>query len=274
MPAKLSQSINWQAPWYRTLTIPPCPTNFPHVKDWLNTAITSPIYNYQNKPICFVAQDDLPPNTAYETFIAQTAQIPTRDNFHDLLGGVIWLNYPKTKAVFNALHQQDIEQHGITAQRTPLRNWLTVFDENGGIVVSCDNKLLQALQQFDWHTALWQRQAQWASDTAFFAFGHALLEKLITPRLPITGHCLLLHVDSDFFGLNIQQQRETLDNWLSTFFWRQHNDLTAKMFQPLPILGIPQYCDGQNVEFYQNKTVFRDKRKSPPVPIFALNRKT
>lgn len=277
----LYQQINWQASWYRTLSIPPCPPHdskgdcqdFATVKDWLNHTLTSPIYNAKNLAIEFVSQNELPPNTAYETLIANTGKIPTRDNFHDLLGGVIWHNYPKTKAVFNALHQQDISEHGITAKRTPLRNLLTVFDENGGIVVSCDNKLLQALQQFDWHTALWECQAQWASDTAFFAFGHALLEKLITPRLPITGHCLLLHVDSDFFGLDVQQQRDTLDNWLSALFWRQHNDLNSKMFQPLPILGIPQFCECQSLEFYQNKSVFRDKRNTPPVPIFALNRK-
>lgn len=270
----LYHAINWQALWYRTLTIPPCHTNFHHVKDWLNTANTSTIYNYRNQPINFVAQDDLPPNTAYETFIAQTGHIPTRDNFHDLLGGVIWLNYPKAKAVFNQLHQQDIEKNGVQHQRSLIRNILTLFDENGGVVVSRDKRLLQELQQFNWQSALFDKKSQWLDGhTQFFPIGHALLEKLITPRNNITAHVILLDVSDGFFNQTIEQQRDTLDKFLCHFSLNlaQKADLTSKMFQPLPVMGIGGFSHHQTLAFYQDKTIFREPRNAPPSGIYRLN---
>lgn len=264
----LYQSINWQAPWYRTLMIPPCPTNFRHVKDWLNAAITPPIYNHQNKPIDFVVQDDLPAHTAYESFIAHTGKVPTRDNFHDLLGGLIWLNFPKTKAAFNRLHQQDIDQVGIQNTRTPLRNALTLFDENGGIVVSSDLSVLQALQRFDWQDALYAQRHSWQDHRSeFFPIGHALLEKLITPRKAITSHVLLIHTTPEWFVQSSYQQRADLDNFISRWLWRV--DFMPKMLQPLPVMGIPGFC-AQGSDFYADKAVFRDNRQARSVQIWTL----
>ena len=286
MMNQLYHQINWQAPWYNKLAIPPLfsllkdtfsianpikPVDNP-VKDWLNFSLTTPIYTYQHHPIHFVAQDDLPANTAYETFIAQTGNIPTRDNFHDLLGGLIWLNFPKTKAVFNQLHQQDIEKNGIQPKRSLLRNILTLFDENGGVVVSDDIALLQALQSFDWQTCLYAKRQTWLTEHAlFFPIGHALLEKLIDPRPNITAHVILLQVEPNWLSQDSQTQRQRLDDFLSQFFLAlaNHETLTSKMFQPLPVLGIPNFWQPQTLYFYQNKDIFRVARLAPPSPIYT-----
>ncbi|MFW2177097.1 MULTISPECIES: DUF3025 domain-containing protein [unclassified Moraxella] len=241
-----------------------------------NLANGNLLQNYQKMPIKFVSQQALPANTAYETFIAETGQVPTRNNLHDWLGGLIWLSFPKTKAVFNQLHQQDILENGVTAKRTAIRNVLTLFDENGGVVVSSDRRVLTALQQFDWQTALWQYRQSWlgTSDirqqTTFFPIGHALLEKLIEPRLPICSHTLLIEVTDEFFGQTLPCQRQQLDDFLTDYFFHKTSQLTSKSFQPLPVLGIPNFCPNQSADFYQNTQVFRERQQREPVTIWQF----
>lgn len=269
----LYQAIDWQAPWYQALaTLTAATTENASVADSLNAQLPDGLTNAFAKPLKFVSQDSLPEGMAYESFIAQTGNIPTRDNFHDLLGGLIWLNFPKMKAVFNQLHEQDIAQYGIQAARSRLRNVLTLFDENGGVVVSEQLPVLQALQSFDWHTALWRYRDQWQHSTQFFPIGHALLEKMIEPRLGICAHCLLVQADRGFFELDKFSQRAQLDNWLSAFFLQHAANLHSKGFQPLPVLGIPEFVAEQDASFYQNTQVFRPKptRKSSAVHQFLL----
>src|SRR5512138_3574993 len=45
-------------------------------------------------PLRFVAHGALPRGEAYETFIARTASVPTRDNGHDFFNGLVWLRWP------------------------------------------------------------------------------------------------------------------------------------------------------------------------------------
>lgn len=263
---KLTQQINWQAPWYQTLTVPTIMYDCASVYAWLNhQTIQNPILTYQGLAIQFVSQSALPDNTAYESFIGDTGNICTRDNLHDLLNGLIWLNFPKTKAVLNYLHTHDIAHNGITAHRSPLRNALTLFDENGGVVVSSDVKILIQLQAFDWQNALFSNRKKWQSPNQrvqFFPFGHALLEKLVTPRKNITSHVLLLNVSQDFFTLTITEQRVKLDGILAKSFLANYQEiLQSKNFQPLPVMGIPNFCaENKEREFYQDKDVFREAK--------------
>lgn len=242
----------------------------------------SRIANFEKLPIHFVEQACLPEGEAYESFIANTGKIPTRDNHHDLLNGLIWLNFPQAKAVFNELHAKDILQHGIHNARTALRNALTVFDENGGIVVSSDRLLLEQLQAFKWHAALVTHRANWLAQhrtIAFFPFGHALLEKLLNPRKNITSHTLLILVDEGWFGQSIATQRNQLDTAIAKLFHQlampdladNAVKLSSKSFQPLPIMGIPGYsADNAIPAFYQDEAVFRHPRAFS-APIFSLN---
>lgn len=241
----------------------------------------SRIVNFEKLPIRFVEQACLPESEAYESFIANTGKIPTRDNHHDLLNGLIWLNFPQAKAVFNELHAKDILRHGIHNARTALRNALTVFDENGGIVVSSDKLLLEQLQAFKWHAALVTHRTNWLGQhrtIAFFPFGHALLEKLLNPRKNITSHTLLILVDEGWFEQSIDSQRNQLDTAIAKMF-RQlampnlaNNavNLSSKSFQPLPVMGIPGYSNDNVIPaFYQDEAVFRRPRAFS-APIFLL----
>lgn len=263
----LLSQIDFSQKWYKNLHIPNIEfSDNLTVYDWLNQSNRCENFvNSQNLPLQFVAQDDLSDNIAYESFIANTGKIPTRDNFHDLLNGLIWLNFPKTKAVFNQLHQQNIIEFGIGNARTPLRNALTLFDENGGVLISSSSEILHALQQFNWQTAFLSYEWQ---DSEFFAVGHALLEKLITPRKNITAHCLLLTVDKDWFQQDLKIQRQQLDDFLAKFFLQ--TVLQPKMFQPLPVLGVPNYCE-QDADFYADTSVFRERRAGEPAKIWHFS---
>lgn len=294
--------IDFNQPWYHYLTYFP---NFPkldakhpyathsqapaiNIVENLNACLdryedvnASRIVNFEKLPIRFVEQACLPESEAYESFIANTGKIPTRDNHHDLLNGLIWLNFPQAKAVFNELHAKDILRHGIHNARTALRNALTVFDENGGIVVSSDKLLLEQLQAFKWHAALVTHRTNWLGQhrtIAFFPFGHALLEKLVNPRKNITSHTLLILVDEGWFEQSIDSQRNQLDTAIAKLFrqlampYLADNavKLSSKSFQPLPVMGIPGYSDDNVIPiFYQDEAVFRRPRAFS-APIFPL----
>lgn len=299
-------SIDFDKPWYHYLTYFP---NFPkldakhthsthshapainaiNIVENLNACLdrfedvnASRIANFEKLPIRFVDQACLPEGEAYESFIANTGKIPTRDNHHDLLNGLIWLNFPQSKAVFNERHAKDILQHGIHNARTALRNALTVFDENGGIVVSSDRLLLEQLQAFKWQAALVTHRANWLAQhrtIAFFPFGHALLEKLVNPRKNITSHTLLILVDEGWFEQSIDSQKNQLDSAIAKMFRELEMPdlagnavkLSSKSFQPLPVMGIPGYsADNAIPAFYQDEAVFRPPRAFS-APIFPLH---
>ena len=295
--------IDFNQPWYHYLTYF---ANFPELEaththathshapaisivenlnaclDGFEDVNASRIANFEKLPIRFVEQACLPEGEAYESFIANTGKIPTRDNHHDLLNGLIWLNFPQAKAVLNELHAKDILRHGIHNARTALRNALTVFDENGGIVVSSDRLLLEQLQAFKWQAALVTHRANWLAQhrtIAFFPFGHALLEKLLNPRKNITSHTLLILVDEDWFAQSIASQRNQLDTAIANMFRQlampdlagNAVKLSSKSFQPLPVMGIPGYsADNVIPAFYQDEAVFRHPRAFS-APIFPLH---
>ena len=199
-----------------------------------------------------------------------------------MLNGLIWLNFPQSKAVFNELHAKDILRHGIHNARTALRNALTVFDENGGIVVSSDRLLLEQLQAFKWQAVLVTHRTNWLAQhrtIAFFPFGHALLEKLVNPRKNITSHTLLILVDEGWFEQSIDSQKNQLDTAIANVFRQLATPdladnavkLSSKSFQPLPVMGIPGYsADNVIPAFYQDEAVFRHPRAFS-APIFPLH---
>jgi hypothetical protein len=188
----------------------------------------------------FVEQSALPAGEAYESFIARTAGVPTRDNLHDLLNGLVWLSYPLTKRRLNKLHAQEISLRGITTPRGPLRDALTLFDENAAVLQAPD-ELLDALRRRDWTELFVQRRAAWQS-AKLLVFGHALLEKLLQPRKAITAHVWVVpHLDDAAIAASLDPER-----------------LSAKALLPLPVLGVPGWwAANEEPAFYEDASVFR-----------------
>ena len=196
----------------------------------------------------FVSQGELPTDIAYEAFIYAHKRVPTRDNLHDFFNGLCWLRFPKTKSRLNFLQAQEITSQGVGATRGPLRDALTLFDENVLLMQSSD-ALWQALQDRDWIKLFVQLRDEWQS-AHVVAFGHALLEKLVTPYKSITAHVYRIASDID------AQNDQALDDWLASNL--QPNFLATKPFLPLPVLGIPEWWpENEDASFYADTQVFR-----------------
>ncbi len=212
--------------------------------------------------------------TAYETLIADTGQIPTRDNLHDLFNGWIWLTFPKTKALLNRYQAEQIAQLGITGKRGKVRDAITVLDENGAILITANPNISQALQNFDWQNCLVKPYLLWHNfygldnqnntQAMLMLCGHALIEQLVNPRKPLCSHTFILHVEEDFFQLSINEQRQQVDNLLMQKVdnWLQQTDVSPRQLSPLPILGVPYFwAENVNPEFYNDNYVFRSGRR-------------
>ena len=137
----------------------------------------------------FVPQQALPEGEAYERFIFNTGQCPTRDNLHDFFNGLCWISFPQTKKKLNQLQAAEIAKAGVQALRGPVRDALTVFDENAAFLMA-PQPLWDALLARDWKTLFITLRPLW-KEAQLVLFGHALLEKLAYPRKAITAHVYL-----------------------------------------------------------------------------------
>ncbi len=233
---------------------------------------TKPAHNNQAHTLKFVSQNALPEGEAYESFIATTGNIPTRDNLHDLFNGSIWLTFPKTKALLNHYHMLEIEQQGIGVSRGRVRDTITVFDENGAVLVTADPSIGEALIDFDWQGSLVEPREKWDnpkqlnshSQAAVYIFGHALLEQLIQPRKPLCAHSIVINVTQDFFALSLSERMQYLDNKVAEHMDKllSQNGITPRQLAPLPILGVPHFWpENADSSFYDDNYVFRSGRR-------------
>jgi len=201
----------------------------------------------------FVPQAALPAGEAYEAFIFRTRQVPTRDGLHDFFNGLCWLNFPATKTKLNQLQAAQIAASGIQPTRGPARDALTIFDENAAFFQGPD-ALWEALATKDWHTLFVTQRALW-SQAQLVLFGHALLEKLVSPRKPITAHV--------YRAQTAIKSIADVDAWMAADLSAEK--LATKPFAHLPVLGVPGWCaDNEDSAFYADATVFRPPRPARP----------
>lgn len=207
--------------------------------------------NEQIKEVTFVPQSALPEGQAYEDFIFKTAQVPTRDGLHDFFNGLCWHRFPLAKRRLNQLQAAEIEAQGVRDTRGPVRDALTLFDENV-VLMHAPDEVWAALQARDWLRLFVDLRAQW-QQVHLVLFGHALLEKLVMPYKSITAH--VYRVDSE-----VNPHDEAwLDAWLVQDL--QSAKLATKPYEPLPVLGVPGWWSA-NAEraYYEDANVFRPKR--------------
>lgn len=191
---------------------------------------------------------------AYEAHIAETGHIPTRPaNWHDYFNALAWLIWPRSKAVLNQLHVHA----GITPQRNRQRDALTLLDESGVIVACADAQLWQRLQQHQWHELFVDQRERVEQEMAFHLLGHALYEKALKPYPGMTGKCLNILVQADFFRLDQAQRQQQLDRLLAQQLLHRP-PLNPGEFAALPVLGIPGVTpENTQPAYYQNTAVFR-----------------
>ena len=233
---------------------------------------TKPTHDHESQTLQFISQNALPEGEAYEHFIGTSGNIPTRDNLHDLFNGSIWLTFPKTKAVLNYYHMLEIAKQGISERRGRVRDTITVFDENGAVLVTSDASIGEALVNFDWQASLVKPRAKWDNPTqpsssvqaAVYIFGHALLEQLVHPRKPLCAHSIVIHVAQDFFTLSLTERIHYLDDKVTAYMdtLLSNDDVKPRQLAPLPILGVPHFwAENADTGFYEDSYVFRSGRR-------------
>lgn len=240
-------ALDWQAPWYT-------PWRETGQAVAARVAAGAPVHEALNRQagahaVRFVSQDALPEGAAYERFIFEQRQCPTREGLHDFFNGLCWLHFPQAKRRLNELQATQIAAHGVGAVRGPVRDAITVFDENGALL-DAPAPVWEALVTRQWQRLFVELRPMWAQ-ARLVIFGHALLEKLVAPRKDMTAH--VWHA-----GAPLARAQE-VDTWLAAAL--REDRLASKPFVPLPVLGVPGWWPANEAAaFYDDAAVFRPAR--------------
>ena len=202
----------------------------------------------------------------YEKRIREHGEMHYRErDWHDLLNALVWLTYPRTKAALNDAQYaaaRTAERPADASRRGARRDALTLFDENGAIVVATDATLLDDLRRFRWKALFWKRRREVEASLRVFVFGHALLHKALEAYVGMTAHALLLPVTEDFMTWDPNAQTEALDVLTAAAV---PGITTPRALTPLPVLGVPGWWpDNAHEAFYDNAAYFRSGRRNAP----------
>jgi hypothetical protein len=240
----LSQ-INWNAPWL----MPWRDKGEALAQSMLQGLPVHDAFNVRASasacPVQFVPQSALPEGQAYEQFIFEHRQVPTREGLHDFFNALCWLHFPNAKQQLNRLQAHAIQTQGVGAVRGPVRDAVTVFDENA-MLVQVNDGIWHALQCRQWHDAFLTRRTLW-QEAQLQIFGHAALEKLVKPYKAITVH---------MWRVPAHVPCKDWDDWLAQDLTT--DKLATKPFVAVPVLGIPDWWAGnESADFYKDLQVFR-----------------
>jgi len=240
--------VDWNAPWFEPWRAMGAQWG-PQVAAG---ARCHEVLNGGGWPVRFVPQHLLPPGVPYEQFIFDTGQVPTRENLHDFLNGLCWLRFPIAKKALNRLQATEIATAGVGAVRGPVRDALTLFDENAALL-QAPEPIWEALLARDWRALFVTHRALWGQ-ARLVLFGHALLEKLVAPYKSITAH-----VFRDPVPPALADDLAAWDTWLAARL--DAPTLASKPFTPLPVLGVPGWwAPNEAPGFYDDPAVFRPPR--------------
>jgi hypothetical protein len=220
------------------------------------------LVNGAGLPLRFAAQQVRCGQWDYEAGILASGVVPSRErNWHDLLNALTWLAFPFAKAALNAAQCDELGQSREHRNGRGARSdAATLFDESGLLLLGRSEDLARQLAARRWQEAFVARRPAWQEVRAY-AFGHAVLEKLLTPWPGITAKCLFLPVDT---LPPPGAPPAWLDVALAEACRGGRVSRPGDLF-PLPVLGIPGWWPANtDAAFYQDSTVFRPFRRGHP----------
>lgn len=219
----------------------------------------------------------------YEIRVYRDGAVPTREsNWHDLFNALAWITFPRTKAMLNRCHAEEMRlrrcelQRGTArtvsrlcaavgsnpGSRGAVRDALTLFDESGVIVACAEPALAEMLREFRWTDLFWKHRALVRRAMRFFVFGHAIQEKALRPYKGLTARALVLQVPVHHFALPLEDQLAAIDGLAATRFSDVQVLASTRSLYPLPILGVPGWDPGNEREsYYDDASVFRPGRR-------------
>jgi hypothetical protein len=226
------------------------------------------VVNAQGMRVRFVAQAPKPKSfeAAFEPRAYLRGEVQVRAfDWHDLFNALVWMTFPTTKAVINARHYESMAAAG-GGNRPPQRDALTLFDEDGVVVVSTDAELLELVRDFRWKELFWHRRDVIEARMRFRVFGHALFSKAMQPFVGLTGKAVLLQVPGAFLELAQAVQLAELDRLLAMHIWNRERFRRGRELSPLPVLGVPGWWSGNDgEEFYDDTAYFQPGRRQAAV---------
>ena len=231
-------------PWAEQLAAP----DWPSLDELNGLAAQQSLINANGLPVRFETQTQRCGQHDYEARILASGQVPTRTkNWHDLLNALCWLSLPDTKLTLNAVQCQAIDPE--RAQRGPLSDAATLFDESGLVIAGPDEDLAHALREKRWRDAFVEQRGAWARMTVIVV-GHAVLEKLLSPWPGITAKCT-------YIDLPANPDLKTVDAVLAQHWLGHAVEKPADLF-PMPVLGVPGWwAANEDPTYYDNTKVFR-----------------
>lgn len=202
---------------------------------------------------------------AYEQRTFSTGEVACRTkDWHDFMNALAWMTFPSAKAALNARHMA-ARGDEVPGQRGRVRDTLTVFDEGGAIVLSSNAAVLEGIRNFRWKEVFWERRAQFTASTAVLVVGHALHQKLLTPFIGLTAQAMLLEVPPAMIAGAAQALVLHGDACAAALIADASRLQTPQDLAPLPILGVPGWCAGNDdPAFYDDVSYFRPGRSRRP----------
>jgi len=201
----------------------------------------------------------------YEARIHLRGEMAFRErNWHDLLNVLAWLTFPRAKAALNARHYAALRAQNAAGEpnRGPAQDALTLFDEGGVIVASCDDQLLRMLRAFKWKELFWHCRDEVRSRMRFTLFGHALYEKALQPFIGIAGRGILLKTVPALLAQPPGGQLAVLDLQVAAYISEPGNLTAPRDLAVVPVLGVPGWCpENEQESYYDNTDYFRPGRR-------------
>lgn len=193
--------------------------------------------------------------TPYERTLYESGNMGFRErNWHDFFNVLACVLFPQAKSALNERHHEALGRE-VPGQRGPERDALTLFDESGVIVMG-PRVLLDRIRMFEWHELFWLDRESVRRDMRFIVFGHALYEKALSPYVGMTGHALLIEATPDEARCDVGD----VDGRAAAAI-RTGALSSSAALSPLPLLGVPGWWPGNEVEsFYANDRYFRKGR--------------
>ena len=183
---------------------------------------------------------------------------------HDLLNAFMWLSLPKTRYICaqEMVKAQSLRLKEQPKRRSKLEDRLTLFDESGIAIFSCNPQLLQLIRDRQWKTLFWEERNKVHQELDMWIVGHGLYEQLIQPFVGLVAYGRLYELTTPTYqklqkSKNKHKKQLYYDSLIAEDL--RYSGLIQQLpLHAVPLLGYPSwYPQTSSESFYHNTRYFR-----------------